>query len=167
MYRRLATVHHFDRFPDLLRKSTVPRWSHRDPVESDNPFSPDDDRHQIWAIATRLAKTTLVRIDEQFNTDPARHPPDKYPARVVVLARLRFDVWSERALSVVMTEPAVEDYSRWLSDYTDNWLNYIDDTCPNINIRHDMRAHLTTQSRFWVNEAKRRLVQPVRYKRSP
>jgi hypothetical protein len=75
-----------------------------------------------------------------------------------------------RALSVVTTEPAAEDHRRWLSNYTDNWLNYIDDTCPNINIRHDMRAHLTTQStqsRFWVNEAKRRLVQPVRHKGSP
>ena len=89
MYRRLATVRHFDRFLDLLRKSTVPRWSHRNPVESGNPFSHDDDQHQIWKIATRLAKTALVRIDEQFNTDPVRHLPDEYPARVVVLARLR------------------------------------------------------------------------------
>ena len=47
-----------------------------------------------------------------------------------------------------MTEPAVEDYSRIGSAATkNNWLNYIDDTCPNINIRHDMRAHLSTQSK--------------------
>ena len=97
MYRRLATVCHFDRFLDLLRKSTVPRWSHLDPVESGNQFFQDDDRHQIQKIATRLAKTALVWIDEQFNTDPVRHLPDEYPARVVVLARLRFDVWSEQS----------------------------------------------------------------------
>lgn len=156
----------FNRLPELLRKSTVPRWSHRDPVECGNPFSPNDDRYPIWERATRLAKTTLVRIDEQFNTNRAQHLPDEYPAQVVVLARWRFDVWSERTLSVVMTETAVEDYRHWLNDYADNWLNYVADTCPNIDISHDMHAHLATQSKFWINKAKRRLVRPEHHEES-
>ena len=156
-----------DRLPELLRKSTIPRWSHRDPVECDNPFSPTDDRYPIWERATRAAKATLVRIDEQFATNPDQHLPREYPAQVVFLARLRFDVWSERTLSVVITETTVDDYKHWLNNYTDNWLRYVGDTCPNINIRHDMRGHLVTQSRFWVNEAKRRLTRPVHHGESP
>lgn len=160
MYHRPSTMPDFDGLPDLLRKSTVPRWSHRDPVECGNPFASTDDRHQIWARATCLAKTTLIQIDEQFNTNPAQHLLDEYPAQVVVLARLRFDVWSERTLSVVMTETAVEDYRHWLNNYKDHWLHYVAETCPNINVRHDMRAHLTTQSKFWVNKAKQQLAKP-------
>lgn len=44
------------RFPLPLTGSTVPRWSHRDPVECGNPFPQDDPRHTVWEEASARAR---------------------------------------------------------------------------------------------------------------
>ena len=142
------------RFPDALRSSAVPRWSHRDPVECVNPFARDDDRHRLWHAATCHARDTLVRIDAELEPEQARHPRP-YPVRLVALAVARFDIWSRRGLAVVGSGGAVPDYERWLDDYRKNWLEYVADTCPHFEVADDLRSQLTARARFWIAEARR------------
>lgn len=145
-------------FPSSLRASAVPRWSHRDPVESDNPFSSGDARRSVWHTATRHAKDNLVRTDAASEAQPPRQPPD-YPGRVVDLAVSRFDIWSARLLMVVWSSDALQQYEQWLVDYTENWLRYIEETCPKLKIREQVRDRLTSRSRVWVEVARRALAQ--------
>ena len=144
------------RFPDALRSSAVPRWSHRDPVECVNPFAPDDDRHPVWHVATGHVKDTLVRTDAELEHEQARHPRP-YPVRLVALAVARFDVWCQRGLEIVGSPRAVREYERWLDDYQENWLEYVADTCPNVDVADDLRSQLTARARFWIDGARRKL----------
>ena len=145
-------------FPDSLRSSAVPRWSHRDPVECDNPFTSGDARRSVWHAATRHARDSLVRLDAESEGEPVRQHAD-YPMRVVDLAVARFDIWSERLLSIVYSSDALQHYQQWLVDYTENWLHYVEETCPKLKIREHVRIRLTARSRFWVEVARRSRVQ--------
>ena len=144
------------RFPPSLRSSTVPRWSHRDPVEGDNPFSADDSRHETWHTASRRARETLVRIDREIEEQPptGQHP-DQYPVRLVALAVSRFDVWAKRCLCIVWDDVALRDYERWLADYTLRWPIYVAETCPKVDVSEPMRVTLQRRSRYWLDEARR------------
>ena len=79
--------------------------------------------------------------------------------RVVDLAVGRFDIWSERLLSIVYSSDALQHYQQWLVDYTENWLHYVEETCPKLKIRKHVRIRLTARSRFWVEVARRSRVQ--------
>ena len=116
------------RLPDALRRSAVPRWSHRDPVEGGNPFPVDDDRHRAWDLATRIALEELTRLDATCATEPRTTDAAMYRARVIDLAVSRFDVWARRGLAVVRSVQAREDYDRWLETYTENWVRYVGET---------------------------------------
>lgn len=142
-------------FPDSLQSSAVPRWSHRDPVECGNPFAPDDDRHHAWHAATSRAQDALARIDARLELGPVRQHPDPYSVRVIALAVARFDIWSQRSLAVVWSPRALQDYARWLENYTENWLEYVADTCPQIEVSNDLRARLAARSRVWLDGALR------------
>ena len=141
-------------FPDALQSAAVPRWSHRDPVECGNPFPPEDDRYPLWHAATAHAKDTLVRNDAELELEQASHP-HPYPVRLVALATARFDIWSQRALAIVEGPRALEDYERWLDNYRENWLTYVAETCPNVDVADDLRARLMARSRFWIDRARR------------
>ena len=143
-------------FPESLRSAAVPRWSHRDPVECGNPFAPDDDRHPMWHAATGHAKDTLIRVDAELELTLARHP-QPYPVRLVALAVARFDVWAQRAQAIVKSPSALEDYERWLDDYRENWLEYVAETCPRVDVADDLRAGLAARLRFWIARAHREL----------
>ena len=143
-----------ERFPDALQSSAVPRWSHRDPVECVNPFAPDDERHPKWHAAPCHAKDTLARTDAELEPEQARNSRP-YPARLVTLAIARFDVWSQRGLAIVASRSALEDFERWLDDYRENWLKYVDDTCPHVDVVDDLRSKLEARARFWIDEAHR------------
>jgi hypothetical protein len=138
-------------FPDALRSTAVARWSHRDPIECGNPFSPEDARYSLWHAATTHAKDTLIQNDAELELKQARHP-QPYSVRLIALAAARFDIWAQRTLAVVEGPRAFEDYSRWLDDYRENWLTYVAETCPNIDVVDDLRAKLVAQSRLKIDE---------------
>lgn len=143
------------RFPLALRSAAAARWSHRDPVEAGNPFPPEDDRHQTWDAATRRAKDTLVRIDEQLDAAERMGPhAEPYPVRLVALAEARFDVWAERLSTVVQNPEALVDYEAWLATYIANWLVYVADTCPRIAVADELRERLSSRARHWVRKAR-------------
>lgn len=143
------------RFPPALRSAAAARWSHRDPVEAGNPFPPEDERHQTWDAATRRAKETLVRIDEQLDAaEKAGAHPDPYPVRLVALAEARFDVWAARLLTVVQGPEALADYEAWLATYVAHWLAYVADTCPRVAVADALRERLSSRARYWMGEAR-------------
>jgi hypothetical protein len=142
-------------FPATLRSSAVARWSHRDPVEGGNPFPPDDLRHEVWHDATRSAKDVLVRTDRDLDEAEKGGPhPDPYSTRVVALAVSRFDVWARRAQSIVRSPAALRDYEVWLTTYVANWLAYVADTCPRVDVGDDLGAQLSSRAERWIAEAR-------------
>ncbi len=145
-------------FPAGLRSSAVARWSHRDPVEGGNPFPLDDPRHEAWHAATCSARDVLVRIDREFDEAEEAGPhPDPYPVRLVALVVSRFDVWARRAQSIVRSPAALRDYEVWLTTYVANWLIYVADTCPMVEVGDDLRARLSARAQCWVAEASQAL----------
>lgn len=146
----------FEKFPDALLFSAVARWSHRDPIEHGNPFSQKDSRHRIWHTATVYAEKALVRSDGELE-DNLRKKPKPYPTCVVILAVSRFDVWSRRALSIVRSYPALQDYELWLAMYVKHWRKYVEDTCPKIDVNDIMRTQLNARAKHWVNTARQTL----------
>jgi hypothetical protein len=147
-----------ERFPAALRSSAVARWSHRDPVEKGNPFPLDDSRHAAWHAATCVARDVLVRIDRELDeAEEAGSHPDPYPVRLVALAVSRFDVWAGRVQSIVRSPAALRDYEVWLTTYVANWLVYVADTCPRLEVGDNLRARLSSRAQYWVAEASRAL----------
>ena len=145
-------------FPTALRSSAVASWSHRDPVEGGNPFPVDDPRHEAWHAATGSATDALVRIDRELDeAEAAGSHPDPYPVRLVALAVSRFDVWARRTRTIVRSPAALRDYEAWLTTYVANWLVYVADTCPRVEVGDDLRARLSSRARYWVAEATRAL----------
>ena len=141
-----------------LRPSAVPRWSHRDPVEGGNPFPPADHRHRRWDIATDDARQTLVRFDERLEaTAQVTLDPVLYRAQLLDLAVGRFDVWARRCRSVVSSRDALEDYERWLAGYVANWLGYVAETCPRVEVGNELRTRLTGRAAHWVAETRHTL----------
>jgi len=156
MMSETSTTSFSGSFPAALRSSAVARWSHRDPVEGGNPFSIDDTRYEIWHTATCSARDVLVRTDRDLDeAEEAGTHPDSYPIRVVALAVSRFDVWARRAQAIVRSPAALQDYEAWLTTYVANWLVYVADTCPKVDVGDDLRAQLSSHARWWVAEAHR------------
>ena len=140
------------------RLSAVPRWSHRDPVEGGNPFPPADPSHRRWDIATDDARQTLVRFDERLEaTAQVTLDPVLYRAQLLDLAVGRFDVWARRCRSVVASRDALEDYERWLAVYVANWLGYVAETCPRVEVGNALRTRLTGRAAHWVAETRHTL----------
>ena len=141
------------RFPAALRTSAVARWSHRDPIEGGNPFPADDSRARAWATATEKALEALTRFDagltrdESVSTDAA-----VYRDRVIGLAEARFDVWARRLATVVRCNTERLDVARWLGQYVDNWLVYVSETCPHVEIGDDLEVRLRERARYWTDQ---------------
>lgn len=156
------------RFPDALRSAAAARWSHRDPVESGNPFPPHDSRYEIWNAATLVARGALVQIDRDLDEFERAGPhPDPYPVRVVRLAEARFDVWAKRLLAVVCDAAALKDYEEWLTRYVGHWLVYVSDTCPRIDVGAELRTRLAARADHWVEEASRVVHPPGDARHAP
>ena len=133
-----------------LPLSAVPRWSHRDPVEHGNPFPPADRRHDTWDTATTDAKQRLQRFDACLEaTAQVAHDPAIYRAQLLDLAVGRFEVWAERARAVVSDEATARDYERWLADYVRNWLRYVADTCPWVEVGAELQIRLNNRAAHW------------------
>lgn len=139
----------------IRQRSAVPRWSHRDPVESGNPFPAGDPRRGTWDAATREAKRALERCDAHIAaTARVTLDPVVYRAQLIDLALRRFDIWSERALSVVSDGGELDDYRRWLDIYVESWLGYVADTCPRVETGEDLPRRLDAARDRWLEAAR-------------
>ncbi len=140
------------RFPAQLRASAVSRWSHRDPVEPSNPFPEDDPRHAVWEEASSHARTTLLQFDAGL--EAGHEDVEAYPVRLVALAVARFDTWARRGHAVVTSAGDIDDYEAWLADYLRNWLDYVADTCPHVDVGRELRSRLTERATYWTASAR-------------
>ena len=138
--------------------STVPRWSHRDPVEGGNPFPADDLRHTRWEEATVRARAELQRYDDEIAASVSDTlTSGSYARRWLDLATMRFDTWARRGLTAVDGTAAQRDYAAWLQTYVTNWRAYIAETCPHVahSIRKELDSRLATRAAYWTDEARR------------
>ena len=139
----------------MVRPSAVPRWSHRDPVEGGNPFLQVDPSHETWDTATAAAKQTLLRLDARVEaTAQLTLDPAIYRSQLLDLAVARFDVWAERARAVVSDEATSRDFERWLADYVRNWLRYVADTCPRVEVGEELRIRVHNRAAHWSRLAR-------------
>ena len=146
----------------IRQPSAAPRWSHRDPVEGGNPFPADDTRREPWDAATREARRALDRCDARIAaTARVTLDPDIYRAQLIDLALRRFDIWAERALSVVSDEGELDDYRRWLDAYVRNWLDYVADTCPRVDTGEELPRRLGAARKRWLEAAQAAAEQPT------
>lgn len=100
-------------------------------------------------------------MDEELDAaERSGQPSDPYPLRLVALAASRFDVWARRVQAVVQSPEALDDYQAWLAAYVANWLGYVADTCPKVDVGDELRARLASRAQHWVAESGRTL-QPV------
>ena len=135
--------------------SAVPRWSHRDPVAGGNPFPPTDARHGTWDAATTDARRALLRFDADLEaTAQVTLDPAIYRAQLLDLAVGRFDVWARRGRSVVSSDGALQNYQQWLADYVANWLGYVAETCPHVEVGDELRTRLRGRAAYWVAETR-------------
>ena len=135
--------------------SAVPRWSHRDPVVGGNPFPPTDARHGTWDTATTDARRALLRFDADLEvTAQVTLDPAIYRAQLLDLAVGRFDVWARRGRSVVSSDGALQNYEQWLTDYVANWLGYVAETCPHVEVGDELRTRLRGRAAYWVAETR-------------
>ena len=141
--------------PVALCLSAVPRWSHRDPVAGGNPFPPTDARHGTWDAATTDARRALLRFDADLKvTAQVTLDPAIYRAQLLDLAVGRFDVWARRGRSVVSSDGALQNYEQWLTDYVANWLRYVAETCPRVEVGDELRTRLRGRAAHWVAETR-------------
>lgn len=145
--------------------SAVPRWSHRDPVEPGNPFPLPDPRHAVWEAASSQARTTLKQFDARL--EMGGQEVEAYPVRLVGLALARFDTWARRGQAVVTSAVDLEDYEAWLGDYRRNWLAYVADTCPHVDVDRELRSRLAERVSFWITRARARQEHPIDDENAP
>ena len=139
---------------EIRHSSAVPRWSHRDPVEGGNPFPAGDPRREAWDTATLAARRALDRCDAHVAaTAQVTLDPVVYRAQLIDLALRRFEIWAERGLSVVSDEGGLDDYRRWLDVYVGNWLGYVAETCPRVEIGEELPRRLDTARGRWLEAA--------------
>ena len=151
-------MHSLTSFPERLKDSARPRWSHRDPVEGGNPFKLHSQSHAIWSRATDIAKDRLRRHDDHLNNRLGHTENLKqYQSELVSLATTRFDIWAERGLAVVDSQSLSNEYVAWLHAYANNWLAYVDDTCPNIPVKKILETRLAIRRKHWTTVAQSQL----------
>ena len=80
-----------------------------------------------------------------------------YRAQLLDLAVGRFDIWTERGLTVVSTEQTRRDYEHWLAAYVTNWLRYVADTCPRVDAAAELRVRLRERVTKRALQARRRV----------
>ena len=145
--------------------SAVPRWSHRDPVEGDNPFSAGDVRHARWDAATARARAALQRYDEAITASVSATPsPASYARHWLALATMRFDTWAGRGLAAVDNPAARRDYAAWLQTYVANWRAYVAETCPHVtgDVQAELASRLQARAKHWVDKARHLLDNELR-----
>jgi len=140
--------------PHGLLGSANPRWSHRDPVEGSIPFPPGTREFAVWTAATDTAHDRLREMDARIaRTAQVTLDPRVYRTQLLDLAVDRFDVWAERGFAVVSTEETRHAYECWLANYVTNWLRYVAETCPRVDMRDELERRLRKRSEAWSGRA--------------
>ncbi len=139
-------------FPEILKHSATPRWSHRDPVEFGNPFPVEDVRFRKWKVATHEANVALIEQDRIYSQ--LKSNTSSYPKDIVRFAAARFDVWAKRCLSIVCSPFAIRDYEQWLNTYVERWLVYASQTCPKIDVQKELKRTLQVRISHWTTQAR-------------
>lgn len=144
--------------PSPTLDSAQPRWSHRDPIEGDNPFGPDSPQHSVWAAATRTAHHQLRNMDARIATT-AQVTLDSavYRAQLFDLAVGRCAIWTERGLAVVSSQDARREYERWLAWYVANWPRYVAETCPRVAAVGELTRRLSELAKQRALQARHRV----------
>ncbi len=151
-------MHSLTSFPERLKSSARPRWSHRDPVEGENPFKLDSQSRAIWSRATDIAKDRLRHHDDHLNNRLGHTENLKqYQTELVSLVTTRFDIWAERGLAVVDSQSLCNEYIAWLHTYATNWLGYVHDTCPHISVKKILEIRLASRTKHWTTVAQSQL----------
>ena len=79
--------------------------------------------------------------------------PDRYSVRVQDLAVARFNIWAKRGLAAIDDKNALPEYGEWLETYVTNWLAYVTDTCPKLDVRQSLHERLAERTVTWVDRA--------------
>ena len=151
-----------DRLPPSLLENP-------DPIE-ENPFSPEDPRHQVWAEATRKAHKSVYRFNEKVleactELDIASLGAKGHRAVTIDLARGKFGIWAERYLAVVRTDADLKKYDRWLVNYADSWITrmrqFTEQRQMESGVDHEvdtltreLRISMATEVERWRSEAR-------------
>ena len=131
-------------------------------MEGGNPFRGGDPRREVWDAATGGARRALERCDAHIAaTARVTLDPVVYREQLIDLAVRRFDVWAERALSVVSTEGELDDYRRWLDTYVGNWLDYVAETCPRVETGDELPRRLDAARTRWLEAGRAAAAQPA------
>ena len=90
-----------------------------------------------------------LKVTAQVTLDPAI-----YRAQLLDLAVGRFNVWARRGRSVVSSDGARQNYEQWLAGYGANWLRYVAETCPRVEVGDELRTRLRGRAAHWVAETR-------------
>jgi len=77
----------------------------------------------------------------------------RYRTQLIELAVDRFDTWAKRGRRVVTDEADRLDYARWLGRYADNWLRYVTETCPTVDMQDELERRLRERCEVWSGPA--------------
>ena len=117
-------------------------------------FHPATPRAEAWKIATEIALHALRHHDRALGVEPQiLHVPDRYSVRVQDLAVARFNIWAKRGLAAIDDKNALPEYGEWLETYVTNWLAYVTDTCPKLDVRQSLHERLAERTVTWVDRA--------------
>ena len=162
--------------PDFVQNWPIilNRWPTVCPLRCGRPLSPAGRIAIPWRGAIRIraarrngrcGKPGLRRPETACATWTPASPrtaqvtldPLRYRAQLLDLAVDRFDIWTERGLTVVSTEQTRRDYEHWLAAYVTNWLHYVADTCPRVDAATELRARLRERAAQRALQAQRRV----------
>jgi hypothetical protein len=111
----------------------------------DNPFPPDDARHQVWADATRGAEGELSRLKVKLLSQRC-DSPTQLMAFMVTLHTGKFHIWAKRGVHVVWGDFNIPSYDAWLFRYAEVMLKNVSELCPTHISREDVLAELRCSS---------------------
>jgi hypothetical protein len=141
-----------------------------DPCDG-NPFPPNNQRHEVWAAATKRAEEKWARESAQLMGNLAPHNAHEW---FPTLHATRFSVWAERGVHVIWSDKEVELFDGWLLNYANAILDDLaafferrPPPLPADGIIVDVRNRLAQQVQLWKAEARRyRAAQEVHRSRT-
>jgi len=129
-----------------------------DPVDG-NPYPAANPRHARWAEITRIAEAKVSGINSHHLALPVSTDETEVAARMIALIVAKYDVWAERGLNVVWSDPEIRLFDRWLVNYANSWLVMARDHAPPFvpldAFLGPLRMSLARRLEYWKAEARR------------
>jgi hypothetical protein len=127
-----------------------------------NPFPPDDARHQVWADATRLAEEELSRLKVELLSRRCGSPTQMMDF-IIAANKGRFHIWAKRGVHVVWGDFNIPPYDTWLLRYAEATLKTASEHCPAYISREglltELRLQLMREVEYCKAEARRHVSQ--------